>query len=667
MHVGDFALLRPPENSMRPAVARVHAFLKQPSGGGAIRVQWFYRAEDLSERPRTATGEDELFETMHYDDVQLVALVGRAEVGAYDVWEKRAFAARGGKKLEPEALADAYPGDERTGGEGDTAKKDDDAASVASDASSFFWDNYSASAVEYYCRAMYDPNAHLFVPSRFEDPSGDPEEELAALREGAAADARDGDFAGVFGPIDASDDEFVGEADEGGLREEVADLKRKRAGRPRSAHPRRDRSTERATQFALPADIGEAETLPCRDDEKKRVRGFLEKAIEGSAKGVDAGARCLYVSGVPGTGKTATIREVLRTLRARMSTGVLPAFDVVEVNGMSLPDANFVYTELLATMTGNTRVSPAQAAALLEKRFASGGKKSGISRGGSVSARERGKCVVLLLDEMDVLVSRTQKVLYDVLDWPTRPGSNLVVIGVANTMDLPERMLPRLASRLGLNRLSYAPYTRVQLIEILGMRLGGLHPGVEFDESTVKLCAAKVGAVSGDVRRALELCRRAVEIARERHEKAAGKTAAGEAEGDVVVKPGDLTAAVADMSGASRLGALAELSLFETLAVVAAIALVRAHGSFAMEETSSVQAVCEKAAELARDNKEMFECGLPRSEEIEECIMRLSGMRILLLERSSMLRNSRVIINLLVDDCCFALREDALAQKVLGM
>ena len=41
------------------------------------------------------------------------------------------------------------------------------------------------------------------------------------------------------------------------------------------------------------------------------------------------------------------------------------------------------------------------------------------------------------------------QVLYNLFEWPTKTRSRLAVIGVANTMDLPERLLPRIASRLG--------------------------------------------------------------------------------------------------------------------------------------------------------------------------------------------------------------------------
>ena len=39
--------------------------------------------------------------------------------------------------------------------------------------------------------------------------------------------------------------------------------------------------------------------------------------------------------------------------------------------------------------------------------------------------------------------------MYNLFDWPNRANSKLVVIAIANTMDLPERMLMnKVASRL---------------------------------------------------------------------------------------------------------------------------------------------------------------------------------------------------------------------------
>ena len=55
--------------------------------------------------------------------------------------------------------------------------------------------------------------------------------------------------------------------------------------------------------------------------------------------------------------------------------------------------------------------------------------------------------MVLLVDELDMLLSRDQSVLYNLFDWPQSPGARLVVIGIANTADMPERLLPKISRR----------------------------------------------------------------------------------------------------------------------------------------------------------------------------------------------------------------------------
>lgn len=59
------------------------------------------------------------------------------------------------------------------------------------------------------------------------------------------------------------------------------------------------------------------------------------------------------------------------------------------------------------------------------------------------------------------------QVLYNLFEWPTLRHSRLVVVGIANTMDLPERLLPKVLSRLGLARVVFSPYTRDQIRTII--------------------------------------------------------------------------------------------------------------------------------------------------------------------------------------------------------
>ena len=71
-------------------------------------------------------------------------------------------------------------------------------------------------------------------------------------------------------------------------------------------------------------------------------------------------------------------------------------------------------------------------------------------------------------------------------------------------------MINRVSSRIGLTRLTFSPYTHQQLQEIVTARLSGLSV---FDNDAIQLVSRKVASLSGDARRALDICRRATEIA----------------------------------------------------------------------------------------------------------------------------------------------------------
>ena len=55
----------------------------------------------------------------------------------------------------------------------------------------------------------------------------------------------------------------------------------------------------------------------------------------------------MYISGVPGTGKTATVMEVARSLRDAMEKGDLPEFQFVDINGMRLIEPRQAFSAIL--------------------------------------------------------------------------------------------------------------------------------------------------------------------------------------------------------------------------------------------------------------------------------------------------------------------------------
>jgi len=232
--------------------------------------------------------------------------------------------------------------------------------------------------------------------------------------------------------------------------------------------------------------------LPCRETEFDTVQSHLEAAITAGT------GACIYISGTPGTGKTATVREVVASLQAAAAEEQLDDFYFVEINGMKVTDPHQSYSLLWEALKGD-RVSSAHALELLEREF-------------STPSPRRVPCVVLM-DELDQLVTRNQGVMYNFFNWPQLRHSRLIVLAVANTMDLPERTLSnKISSRLGLTRITFPGYTHTQLMAIIQSRLEGVG-AVIVESDAVQFASRKVAAVSGDARRALDICRRAVEIA----------------------------------------------------------------------------------------------------------------------------------------------------------
>lgn len=120
--------------------------------------------------------------------------------------------------------------------------------------------------------------------------------------------------------------------------------------------------------------------------------------------------------------------------------------------------------------------------------------------------------LVVLVDELDQLCTKRQNILYHLFDWPNRLGSRVLILSIANTMDLPERiMMTKIQSRLGLRRIPFQAYRHNQLIEIINSRIGYLN--LFKTDKCVNLICRKVAAISGDARRALDICKRTLDIA----------------------------------------------------------------------------------------------------------------------------------------------------------
>ncbi|KAI3863961.1 hypothetical protein MKW98_031553 [Papaver atlanticum] len=367
---------------------------------------------------------------------------------------------------------------------------------------------------------------------------------------------------------------------------------------------------------------------PCRNKEMEEIIEFVKGAVSnGQCRG-----HCLYIHGVPGTGKTMSVLAAMRNLRSEVDAGRISPYCFVEINGLKLASPENIYRVIYEKLSGH-RVSWKKALSLLNEKFSDDNK-----------AHNSQPCV-LLIDELDLLVTRNQSVLYNILDWPTKPHSKLVVIGIANTMDLPEKLLPRISSRMGIQRLCFSPYTYQQLREIISSRIEGIEA---FDKQAIEFASRKVAAISGDARRALEICRRAAEIADYKIKKSSS-TPDFSSSGKNHIGMAEVEAAIQEMFQAPHIQMIKSCS---KLSKIFLVALVHELYKSGMGETT-FEKLAANVFSLCGSNMEEF----PGYDTLLKIGCKLGECRIIICEAGARHRLQKLQLNFPSDDVAFALKD----------
>lgn len=275
---------------------------------------------------------------------------------------------------------------------------------------------------------------------------------------------------------------------------------------------------------AIPSEnFKKPQSLPGRQIEFKTIVESVSEFIKTKI------GTCLYISGVPGTGKTATVRLSLEYIqwmaKQEHHSKVFDPIQIIWINGMHLCEPVQTYSIMWQALEkmNQANLANSECTDSLESAGATC-KKTGTSKilGGNIALKrlteyfrkdDKKVCCIVVLDELDLLLKRRHSILYHFFEWTGWPNSNLTVIAIANMMDLPERYLPnRIASRMGLHRLNFRPYQHNELQTIIKDTLTneGLVIDIEFKADALEYCARKVSSISGDARRAISYCRRAL-------------------------------------------------------------------------------------------------------------------------------------------------------------
>ncbi|CAL4973051.1 unnamed protein product [Urochloa decumbens] len=256
----------------------------------------------------------------------------------------------------------------------------------------------------------------------------------------------------------------------------------------------RDPAQMRAVKEALHVATVPSCELVCRDNEQRRVFDFCKACVEQEKAG------SLYICGCPGTGKTLSVNKIKDSLVRWADEMGMETPDSLAINCTNLSNTSEIFSKILGQFQnrkkGSSKLSPLQQ---LQSMFSN---KETTPR----------RMMLVIVDEMDYLITRDRAVLHDLFMLTTCPYSRCILIGIANAIDLADRFLPKLES-LNCKPLvvTFRAYSKDQISDIIKHRLKVLEYDV-FEPLALEFCARKVAAATGDMRKALGVCRSAVEV-----------------------------------------------------------------------------------------------------------------------------------------------------------
>ncbi|MFX0083158.1 MAG: Cdc6/Cdc18 family protein [Candidatus Hodarchaeota archaeon] len=237
--------------------------------------------------------------------------------------------------------------------------------------------------------------------------------------------------------------------------------------------------------------------LPHRDVQIKDIAEKTACALLGDAP------PSFLCYGQTGTGKTATIRYVSQKL-AQQNSEIKPWWIYINCNVVSTPYR--ILAHIYNTISRDEKIPP------------TGLPKDIIFKKllGLLDSRLGVSICFLVLDEIDILVDKKggNEILYDL----TRLNENLdhcksSLIGISNKLKFRNNLDPRILSSLGEEHIVFPSYDASELRDILNERAKIAFHNNVLKEDVIPLCAALAAKEHGDARKALQLLRKAGELA----------------------------------------------------------------------------------------------------------------------------------------------------------
>lgn len=239
-----------------------------------------------------------------------------------------------------------------------------------------------------------------------------------------------------------------------------------------------------------------------RTAERNVISNFLISMKGTSLSSFD---NVLYICGNPGTGKTALVEEIACDLCIKDN------FNVLNINCLMINDS-FDLLNMISKSIGmiNVQKRDKETPQLYMDLIS-----SFLSNNNDVP-------MLLILDEIDQMVTKSSDLLKAIFNLSF--NGKIFLVGIANSIDLAIRHFPNNLDRIKI--LKFHPYSSEDISRILIARLDFVkdknNSGIELINSIAfEFCSRKVSAV-GDLRKALEIMKEAVNLAKSDYFRGSG-------------------------------------------------------------------------------------------------------------------------------------------------
>jgi cell division control protein 6 len=240
--------------------------------------------------------------------------------------------------------------------------------------------------------------------------------------------------------------------------------------------------------------------LPHREKEIKNVLKVLAPAVNGEVPSH------LIIYGKSGTGKTAVVRLVLKSLPNQAAPGVTITPLFVDC---SRADTHFsVMNALVST--------------LVDLEAVPGAKRTGVKHGTNELydtftklLEKRGGIALVALDEIGRAIRNSgEEMIFTLVNLNSSlRNSKIALIATTNDNLLSEQFAQPTSSRLNEERIHFPPYNQSQLLDILKARAREVFVDGAIDDPALAKCAVYAAQEHGDARRALAILRVAARVA----------------------------------------------------------------------------------------------------------------------------------------------------------